>query len=54
MKITTVFLNQVLLEHSHAHLQNLYGWYMLPQQRLNTCDKDITPCEAENIYSLTL
>ena len=45
-----VFVNKVLLEHSHAHLFIYCLWWLLAA--LNGCDRDHMACKAYSIYTL--
>lgn len=48
---SSVPVNQVLLEHSPAHLLiHFYGCFQAITTELNSCDRDNTSCKAWDIY----
>lgn len=50
-----IFLNHVLLSHSHAHSFTNYVWLLLDcSGRAEYCNKDHMACKAYNIYYLDL
>ena len=53
-----VFVNKVLLEHSHTHsftyILWLCGCFCTAIFELRSCNRDHLPCKAENIFYLLL
>lgn len=47
-----VFVNKVLLEHSHAYLFIFYDWSCSTMAELNSCNQDHLARKAENIFCL--